>query len=236
LTLKVNGIESPMAVADAIEVVGPRPKIASVRTSIPANLGIELQPGELPIGTTLGLALRVDNFRGSAGSQSSIELGCADGELRAALKLAPDEQAGGATMTLAGAGNLFLSLDPGKVGYPGCQLTATAASEPEGRSDARVLGKLIRIPRLEQLTLTNEKIGDSSYVGILRGSGLDAVERVGWDARNGVTVDAIPTPISGSPSTETLRVTLPWPAPAPHAPLFIWLRGEETGRQTSVTP
>jgi hypothetical protein len=93
----------------------------------------------------------------------------------------------------------------------------------------------MRIPRLEQLTLTNEKAGDSNFAGILKGSGLEIVERVGWDARNGVPVDAIPTPIAGGPSEETLRVALPWPAPAPHAPLFIWLRGEETGRQTSVT-
>jgi hypothetical protein len=89
--------------------------------------------------------------------------------------------------------------------------------------------------RLEQLTLTNGKTGDSNFAGILKGSGLDIVERVGWDAQNGVPVDAIPTPLAGGSSEETLRVALPWPAPAPHAPLFIWLRGEETGRQTSVT-
>ena len=235
LTLKVSGLESTLEVADAIEVVGPRPKITSVRTSIPANLGIQVQPDELPIGTTVGLALRVENLRGSAQSQPSIELSCAGGERRAAKKLAPDEQADGATMTLAGPENLFVSLDPGKVGYPGCRLTAAAISEPEGRSDASPLGKVIRIPRLEQLTLTNEKAGDSTFYGILKGSGLDIVEKVGWDALNGVEVDAIPTPVAGSPGVETLRVALPWPAPAPHAPLFVWLRGEETGRQTSVT-
>jgi hypothetical protein len=235
LALKVSGLESTLTVADGIEVVGPRPKIASVRTSTPVNLGIEVHPDELPTGTTVGLALRVENFRGSEGSQSAVELGCAGGGLRAALKLAPDEQAAGATMTLAGPENLFLSLDPGKVGYPGCRLTATVVSAPEGRSEAHVLGTVIRIPRLEQLTLTNEKSGDSNFAGILKGSGLDIVERVGWDARNGVPVDAIPTPIAGGPSEETLRVALPWPAPAPHAPLFIWLRGEEKGRQTSVT-
>jgi hypothetical protein len=235
LGLKVSGLESALTVANAIEVVGPRPKIASVRTSIPGNLGIEVHPDELPIGTTVGLALRVENFRGSAGSQSLVELGCAGGDLRAALKLAPDEQSPGASMTLAGPENLFLSLDPGKVGYPGCRLTATAVSAPEGRSEAHPLGTVIRIPRLEQLTLTNEKAGDSNFAGILKGSGLDIVERVGWDARSGVLVDAIPTPVAGGPSEETLRVALPWPAPAPHAPLFVWLRGEETGRQTSVT-
>jgi hypothetical protein len=235
LAIKVSGLENALTVADAIEVVGPRPKIASVRTSIAGNLGIDLHPDELPMGTTVGLALRVENFRGSAGTQSAVELGCAGGDLRAALKLTPDEQVPGASMTLAGPQNLFLSLDPGKVGYPGCRLTATAVTVPEGRSEAHTLGTVIRIPRLEQLTLTNEKTGDSNFAGILKGSGLDIVERVGWDAQSGVAVDAIPTPIAGGSSEETLRVALPWPAPAPHAPLFIWLRGEETGRQTSVT-
>jgi hypothetical protein len=224
LALKVTGLEGPLTLADAIEVVGPRPKIASVRTSLPGDLGIEIHTGELPVGATVGLSLRVESFRGSAGSPSVVELGCSSGDLRSAMKLSPDEQ----------AGNLFLSLDPGKVGYPGCQLTATAISDPEGRSEAYPLGRVIRLPKLEQLTLTNEKAGATDFVGILKGAGLDIVEKVGWDAHNGVTVDAVPTPIPGDPLRETLRVALPWPAPAPHAPLFVWLRGEETGRQTSV--
>jgi hypothetical protein len=240
LTVKVTGLESALTLKDAIEVVGPRPKIASVRASIPQNLGIEIHQNELPIGTTVGLQMRVENLRGSAGANAAIELGCAGGGLRAALKLTPDEQTPGAAMTLAGQNDLFLSLDPGKVGYPGCRMTATAVTQPEGPSDAQGLGTVIRIPQLDQLTLTNEHVGDSNFAGTLfagtlRGSGLDIVEKVGWDARNGVTIDAIPTPIAGSPTEETLRVALPWPAPAPHAPLFVWLRGEETGRQTSVT-
>lgn len=225
LALKVSGLESPLTLADAIEVVGPRPKIASVRTSIPGDLGIEIHADELPVGATVGLALRVENFRGSAGAQSTLELGCSVGDLRSAMKLSPDDQ----------AGNIFLSLDPGKIGYPGCRMTATAVSDPEGRSESRNIGTVIRIPRLEQLTLTNQKAGASQFAGILKGSGLEIVEKVGWDAHNGVEVDAVPTPVPGDLSKETLRVALPWPAPAPHAPLFVWLRGEETGRQTSVS-
>jgi len=72
----------------------------------------------------------------------------------------------------------------GKVGYPGCRLTATVVSAPEGRSEAHALGTVIRIPRLEQLTLTNEKTRDSNFAGILRGAasiswkgGLGCTER-----------------------------------------------------------
>jgi hypothetical protein len=39
---------------------------------------------------------------------------------------------------------------------------------------------------------------------------------------------------AGGDNKESLRVAIPWPAPAPHAPLYIWLRGEERGRLTSA--
>ena len=44
----------------------------------------------------------------------------------------------------------------------------------------------------------------------------------------------IPSPVAGEASKERLRIVVLWPAPAPHAPLYIWLRGETTGRLTST--
>jgi hypothetical protein len=93
---------------------------------------------------------------------------------------------------------------------------------------------VIRVPRLEKFTLTTEKIGDSSYAGILEGRDLDVIEKVGWDARNGVPVESIPAPVPSDPSHQTVRIVLPWPAPGPHAPLYVWLRGEQTGRKCAV--
>jgi hypothetical protein len=69
----------------------------------------------------------------------------------------------------------------------------------------------------------------------LKGSDLDLVERAGWDAQHGLPVDAIPTPVPGEPARQTLRISLPWPAPAPHSPLYVWLRGESEGRKTAIT-
>jgi hypothetical protein len=111
--------------------------------------------------------------------------------------------------------------------------------DPEGRSDPFVLGRVIRLPRLDKFTLTGEKVGDASYAGALEGHDLDVIEKVGWDATNGLPVDAIPTPLpplpnDHDPSRQTLRLVLPWPAPGPHAPLYIWLRGESQGRKTAV--
>jgi hypothetical protein len=234
LTVKVEGLAEPLTLEDAVEIVGPRPRIVSVRSSMPADLGIEVHDGELPSGSVVGLALSVDHLYGASG-QPVVTIGCSGGDARSALKLLPNEQAGGASLTQAGPGSLFLSLDPGKVGFPGCTLTAAISTEPEGRSEPRPLGRVIRLPKVEQLSLTNEKAGPSNYAGVLKGSDLDIIEKVGWDAQNGVPVDSIPTPVPGERAKETLRVALPWPSPQPHAPLYVWLRDEKQGRLTSVS-
>ncbi|SPE24023.1 hypothetical protein SBA3_1050009 [Candidatus Sulfopaludibacter sp. SbA3] len=231
LTLQVKGLEEPLTLPDAIAVVGPRPQIAALRKSAPGNLGVDLHEDELPAGITLGLVLRVKNLHG----RPQVELGCQADGLRHALKLSPDEPAGGSALSFAGPGELYLSFDPGAVGYPGCTISAAVVADPEGRSELVKLGRVVRIPRLDQFTLTSEPTGQASYAGILKGSDLDLVEKAGWDTQHGLAVDAIPTPVPGEPAKQTLRISLPWPAPAPHAPLYVWLRGEAEGRKTAVS-
>ena len=63
LLLKVKGLDNPVAVPDAIEIVGPRPKIVSVQKSLAGTLGIEIGADELPAGTAAGLVLTVDHLR-----------------------------------------------------------------------------------------------------------------------------------------------------------------------------
>jgi hypothetical protein len=197
---------------------------------MPGGLGVDLREEELPAGITLGMVLSVKNLRG----RPRVELGCEHDGLRHTLKLSPDETAGGAALSFAGPGELYLSFDPGAVGYAGCTISAVVITDPEGRSDPASLGRVVRIPHLDQFTLTSEATGPVSYAGILKGSDLDLVEKAGWDAERGLPVDAIPTPVPGEPSKQTLRISVPWPAPAPHAPLYVWLRGEGTGRKTAV--
>ncbi len=233
LVLKVKGLENPVTVPHAIEIVGPRPKIRSVQKSLAGVLGIELGADELPAGAAAGLALAVDHLHDS--TLPRLQLGCESGELRKPLTLTAGEPSEGASLTSAGPGALYLSVDPGAVGYAGCRLSATVSIDPEGRSDPFILGRVVRVPRLDRFTLTAEQIGDSSYAGILEGRDLDVIEKVGWDAAHGVPVDAIPAPLPADPARQTLRLVLPWPAPAPHAPLYIWLRGESQGRKTAVT-
>ncbi len=232
LRLKVKGLAGSVTIPDAIQIVGARPKILSLQKSLAGALGIEIGADELPTGTAAGLVLTVNLPRDA--SRPRLELSCATGELRQPLTLAPGEPSGGASLTLAGPGTLYLSVDPGAVGYAGCRLAATVILDPEGRSDRFVLGRVVRVPRLDKFTLTGEKVGESSYAGSLEGWDLDVIEKAGWDTEHGVRVESIPTPVPGGASRQTVRIVLPWPAPGPHAFLYIWLRGEAQGRKTDV--
>jgi hypothetical protein len=135
----------------------------------------------------------------------------------------------------AGPDALYLALDPGAVGYPGCELAARVRVDPRGASEPFPLGRVVRLPVLDQFTLSNQAIDANVYAGALRGRDLDAIEKTGWDAGAGEAVTGIPTPVEGEAGEEVLRVALPWPAPAPHAPLYIWLHGETVGRRTNLT-
>jgi hypothetical protein len=232
LLLKVKGLANPVAVPDTLEMVGPRPGILSVQKSQAGALGVDISADELPAGTAAGLVLTVNHLDNAI--RPRLELGCEGGEMRQSLTLSPSEPSHQASLTFAGPGALYLSVDPGVVGYAGCRLEATVILEREGRSDPFVLGRVIRIPRVDKFTLTTEKVGDSSYAGVLEGRDLDVIDKVGWDAQNGVPVVAIAAPIPGDSARQTLRIVLSWPAPGPHAPLYVWLRGEQTGRKTAV--
>ena len=91
----------------------------------------------------------------------------------------------------------------------------------------------MRLPRIESFQLTDEK-ANGGYVGIVKGQDLESIAKTGWDATDGVPVSALPAPVPGETLRQSLRVVLPWPSPAPHSPLYIWLRGETEGRPTTV--
>jgi hypothetical protein len=240
LKLKVQGLDVPVTIPNAIQVVGPRPRITAVRKSQPLNAGIEIGPDELPSGTSVGLVLstaHLDDPSGEAVGRPHLELGCESGESRQTLKLSPDEHASGATLSFAGQDSMYLALDPGTVGYPGCELAASISVDPKGSSDKYSLGRVVRIPRLDRFTLTGEALGPNTYAGILKGHDLDLIEKAGWSAETGLPVSGIAAPAaaSGDAAEQTLRIALPWPSPSPHAPLYIWLRGEQNGRRTGVS-
>jgi hypothetical protein len=162
-------------------------------------------------------------------------LTCAnEGFTKVPLVLHPGDRTTSAQLDFTGEDGLFLSVDPGVVGQSGCQLAATISTDSAGSSDPTVLGRLIRLPRIEKFALSEEKLGANLYAGSLMGVDLQIIEKTGWDAKTGFPVQGIPTPVPGSAQEQTLKVELPWPPPSPHAPIYVWLRGETTGRPTVV--
>jgi hypothetical protein len=231
LSLKVSGLHNPLKAPDALEVVGPRPKIIRANESASQALDVALRQGEIAAGTAVSFALETEN----AGAHPTVALTCTNaGDVKHPLALHPGERNGSAQLDFAGEGVLFLSLDPGSVGQSGCQLVATATLEETGTSDPYTLGRVIRLPHIERFLLTDEKEGGHLYIGSLIGQELQTVEKTGWDAKNGYPVQGIPTPIAGDPQEQTLKIELPWPPPSPRAPLYVWLRGETEGRTTQA--
>ncbi|HWQ52398.1 MAG TPA: hypothetical protein VN442_01850 [Bryobacteraceae bacterium] len=231
LKMKVQGIEEPLAVEGAIEVAGPRPRVVSARKSMGQQNTVALRDEEVPSGAAASFALSLEHLEGGA---PKVEVSCeGDRELRRKVGLAPGDRTGTASLDMAGEGMLFLSIDPGMVGQPGCRLTASVTT-PAGTSDPYTLGQVVRVPRIEQFLLTDEKLGDAVYAGTLQGYDLETIEKTGWDAQTGLPVQAIPTPAPGEARKQVLRIAMPWPAPTPRAPVYVWLRGETAGRATGA--
>ncbi len=230
-SVSVQDIQTPLAFSGALEVAGPRPKIAGVSLSLAQQPDVYLSEGEIPAGAETSFSLLTHNLD----AHPALSLTCAnDGFVKTPLVLHPGDRTTTAQLDFSGEDGLFLSVDPGVIGQSGCQLAATLTTESAGSSDPTVLGRVIRLPRIDKFALTEEKLNSTLYAGDLTGADLQIIEKTGWDSKTGFPVQGIPTPVPGSPQEQTLKVELPWPPPSPHAPLYVWLRGEATGRLTDV--
>lgn len=229
LQMKVEGMSALQPVKLALRVAPPRPKITAATMSRAQSLGIELKPDELPADTFATYSVRVQNLDGPA----AVHIACLDStQTLAAQELRPGEKSPAARLDRAGSGGLFLSLLPGAIGQPGCELTARVDSAAAGSSDGWKLGRIARLPKIEKFTVTDEKLGDARFAGTLEGEHLEGITMVGWDAEHGMPVDSMPVPIAGDSQRQTLKVTVTWPSPSPRAPLYVWLQGEDKGRLT----
>lgn len=227
----VAGIEEPLEFSGVLQVAGPRPKIINARKSFAAEGGVELREKEIPGNSEVSFAIQGANFD----SRSKLHLECqSPDDTRRALELTPGERSGSDELDSAGEGMLFLSLNAGAVGQSGCALMATLTDDATGTSDPYFLGQIIRLPRIDKFTLTDEKLGDALYAGILTGQDLQEITKTGWDGKTGATVENIPTPVPGQPGEQTLKIAMPWPPPSPGASLYVWLNGETQARATTV--
>ena len=220
-------VSKPAVMPGAVRVTGPAPSILSSKTSLPPQTNIPLREGELPAGSFVSVSLGVKNV----GPQTKVRLRCAksaEGEI--ALRVGEKSESG--NVQALSADELFLSFDPG--GWQaGCAISAVLDNGGGGRSKPFVLGKVIRVPHVEAFELTEEKNGDN-YIGKLTGTDLENIAQVGWSAEHGIPVAGLPTPVGGDSRKQSLRIELPWPAPSPHAPLYVWFRGETDGRETRI--
>ncbi len=227
----IQDIDEPLKFPDALEVAGPRPKISGVSLSLAQQPDVQLDQGEIPAGAVTSFSLATQNID----AHPTLSLTCAnEGYIKSPLVLHPGDRTAAAQLDFSGEDGLFLSVDPGEVGQSGCQLAAMLTTDGVGTSDPVILGRLIRLPRIEKFALTEDKVDSTLYSGNLTGTDLQIIEKTGWDPKTGYPVQGIPTPVPGSAQDQTLKVELPWPPPSPHAPIYVWLRGETTGRLTDV--
>jgi len=229
---KVDGMAAAVRFPGALQVTGARPRISEAKASVAGDFPVAPREGEIPAGSWVSYALRVE----PASANASLTLQCAEpARMVQPLKLHVGEKQANAQLVSAGEGAWFLSLDPGAAGQSGCTLTAMMDSEDLGKSDPFTLGKVVRLPRIESFSMTDEKSPEGFY-GVLKGFDLETIEKTGWDNRAGVAAPELPRPVAGEGAKQTLRIAMPWPSPTPKAPLFVWLRGEADGRATKVQP
>jgi hypothetical protein len=231
LSLRVEGLEAPLPVPGAIEVTGPRPRIVSVSASPQPQLGVEVSDSEMVAGVTRSYSLQVDGLDDT----SRVYAECESGQTQLApVAVRPGEAGRGVTVQRAGPGSLFLTIEPGAFATPGCSLALRVRNDVEGDSQPYKLGAVIRLPRIERFEFADERAGEFLYYATLHGADLDTIAKAGWSAEEGHSVAGLPTPDAAQPGRQTLRIVLPWPAPSPRAPLYIFLRGEGTGRRTNA--
>jgi hypothetical protein len=225
--IKAQGFEEEISVPDAFLVAGRKPQITTVHESRhDGGPGISLNRGEMSLDSLVSFEIGVSH----APAISALNLGCKDSESQG-VKITMGDAKPDAKLTQESAGTVFLVFAPRNVGAPGCRLMATLVTIASGQSEARELGTIVLLPKIDSFQLSDERADGFSYYATLEGDDLENIAKVGWDADTGLPVEEIPAPESGN--KERLQVAIPWPAPSPHAPLYVWLRGENQGRLTS---
>jgi hypothetical protein len=216
----VENRSQPLLLSRAIELAGARPVILDAQLSLPPAVGIALKPGELPAPYYLSALLKVSNLSGDI----AVALRCA-GDAQARVILRPGVKPEAGKLDQLGANQIFITFDDSL--FPGgCDLLAQVQSA--GNSNEHELGRVTIVPKIESVTFEA-----SGAEATFTGADLEIIGRAGWDPENGVPLFDLPTTLSGEPGKQELRVALP-PRPATDAPLYIWLRGEETGRAAFV--
>jgi hypothetical protein len=127
---------------------------------------------------------------------------------------------------------LFLSYDTSEL-PAGCLLGAVISNGREGSSEPYTLARIVRMPSVDSFKAGIKSPADPMTNYTLTGRNLEMIEKLGWDQGNGVDSTDLPAALPGQGQEQSLVVKLPDP-PAPHAMLFVWLRGDTSGRPTNI--
>ena len=206
LDLTLEGRPTPLHIANAVAVVAAKPKIVAVhRAAQPAGT-VERRDNEIDSAQPASFSIRLDR---AAPPTVAIKCGV---ELTAfeSRQIAAD--------------TIYVTIAASQL--DGCTLEASA-----GGSAYEKVGTMISLPAIENFTLSNETAAEAKFKGTLRGQRLEKIARTGWSPDHSEETVDLPTPIE---TAQQLPVIMPWPAPAPHAPLLIWLRGESQPRKTTA--
>lgn len=217
----------PLSFADALQITGPLPVIASSKLSLPTGMAIAVQPDEFPAGYTLTAVLDVKNIK----RKSVLRLACADGVGQSgALRIG--EQTAAWNLQQLSQDQLFLAYDTSAL-PAGCSLEATIDNGPDGKSQPVTLAHIVRVPQIESFSLADPAVQNAPRAYTLTGSNLEMIEKLGWDENSGVDTAGLPTPLPGPGQKQSLQVNLPDP-PNAQAVLYVWLRGDQKGRLTTI--
>jgi hypothetical protein len=92
------------------------------------------------------------------------------------------------------------------------------------------VARVIDVPTIEQFDLDDD---DGDYNAIPVGQNLKTIDKVGWTDDQEIPVPQLPQPLSADGRRQKLQIRVSAP-PAPDSALYISLRGDTKGRQTSL--
>jgi hypothetical protein len=231
-----------LTLPDAVQITGPLPAIASSQLTIPKDLAVALLPNEFPAGYTLTAVLDVRNVD----TKSELRLACKDDMgVHATLQIGAQNVV--SSLQRLSPDQLFLSYDTSN--FPaGCSLAASVDNGRAGQSQPFTIARLIRLPKIVSVVPVATVAPSvppaptTAAAGVppaglrafeIKGDNLEMIGQLSWDRNLGVEISVLPAAIPGQGQRQSLLVSLP-DAPAPDAPLFLWLRGETTARATTA--
>jgi hypothetical protein len=219
----------PLIFPDALEIVGPLPLIASSRLSVPTGMAISVRSDEFPAGYTLNALLDVKNME----RQSVVRLMCVEGVGEHTL-LHIGEQNTHQSLQQLSPDQLFLAFDT--TGLPaGCSLQAMIDNGRGGSSPPFTLAHILRIPRIDSLTVSANPPQNEMRRYQLTGENLEMIAKLGWDDGHAALVSDLPEPLPAPGLKQSIGINLPEP-PNTESKLYVWLRGDQQGRLATIPP